>query len=65
MSLAVVPGTLVRYDDWRNMGQWYGEARAHKQITRRFNVSWRNLGRERSPNSREWQVVAIGGPMGR
>lgn len=56
----LVPGSFVRYDDWRNMRQGYGEARAHRELTRRFNITWRNLGDRGSPNSREWQVEAIG-----
>ena len=57
----LVPGTLVRYDDWRNMRQRGGEARAHREITRRFNITWRNLrNRKGELNSREWQVISIG-----
>ena len=57
----IVPGTLVRYDDWRNMRQRHGEARAHREISKRFNITWRNLAPPgHAPNSREWQVVAIG-----
>ena len=52
-------GTLVRYDDWRNMRQRSGEARAHREVTRRFNVTWRNLvSRSGALNSREWEVVS-------
>mmetsp|Transcript_25361 Transcript_25361/g.64437 ORF Transcript_25361/g.64437 Transcript_25361/m.64437 type:complete len:200 (-) Transcript_25361:136-735(-) len=60
----IIPGTLVRYDDWRNMRQRHGEARAHWEVTRNFNITWRNV---ESPdgtlNSREWQVEAIGKPL--
>ena len=57
----LVPGSLVRYDDFRNMGQRNGEARAHRELTRAHRITWQNLGR-RELNSREWQVVAIGDP---
>ena len=57
----LVPGSLVRYDDFRNMRQRNGEARAHRELTRAHRITWRNLGR-RDLNSREWQVVAIGDP---
>ena len=55
----VLPGTtIVRYDDWRNMRQRGGEARAHREVTKRFNVTWRNLAKPgQPPNSREWQVL--------
>ena len=43
------------------MGQRHGEGGAHRQITRQFNVTWRNLGADGRLNSREWQVVAVGG----
>lgn len=62
----IVAGTLVRYDDWRNMRQRHGEARAHRELTRRFNITWSNLaGRDGKPNSREWQVVSVGGRRAR
>lgn len=61
----IVPGTYIRYDDWRNMRQQHGEARAHREITALYNVSWLNLGSAGNPNSREWQVVGVGGPTWR
>ena len=58
----MVPGTLVRYDDWRNIRQRGGEARAHREVSRRFNVTWRNVrAKGGALNSREWQVMSIGG----
>jgi hypothetical protein len=54
------PGTLVRYDDWRSMGQRHGEARAHREVSRRYNITWRNIDSRGSLNSREWEVVSIG-----
>ena len=60
----IVPGTYIRYDDWRNMRQRHGEARAHWEVSSRFNVTWRNLGWKGEANSREWQVESIGGDGG-
>jgi len=56
----VVEGTIIRYDDWRNMHQRHGEARAHGEITKRFNVTWHNLGQPGTMNQREWVVARIG-----
>ena len=63
------PGSFVRYDDWRSIGQPHGEARAHREASLRYNVTWRNLGGgyemgARGLNSREWQVVTVGSPRG-
>jgi hypothetical protein len=62
-------GSFVRYDDWRQIGQLHGEARAHKEASLRYNVTWRNLGGGYEKgvlglNSREWQVVSVGSPHG-
>ena len=51
----IVPGTFVRYDDWRVPWQRYGEAKAHRQLTRRHNITWRALS-----GTKEWEVLAIG-----
>ena len=56
----LVAGTVVRYDDWRNINQRGGEARAHREVTKRYGITWRNLGKNGQRNSREWQVVSIG-----
>lgn len=55
----IVPGTLVRYDDFRQPRQRFGEGRAHREITRKYRITWRNLG-VNGLDSREWQVIAIG-----
>lgn len=55
----IVPGTYIRYDDFRRPQQRFGEGRAHREITRRYRITWRNLG-VTGLNSREWQVLAIG-----
>ncbi len=57
----LVPGTLVRYDDFRRIKQRHGEGRAHRELTRRYRITWENLG-HKELNSREWRVVAIGDP---
>ena len=55
-SNLIVPGTLVRYDDWHVIPRpTWGEMKAHDEITKEFNVVWRSLGR---PN--EFEVVSIG-----
>ena len=53
------PGSLVRYDDWRQIGQRHGEARAHHEVSQKYNVTWRNVG-VRGINCREWQVLSVG-----
>jgi len=51
----IVPGTFVRYDDWRQPRQKYGEARAHRELTREHNITWRAVS-----GTKEWEVLAIG-----
>lgn len=51
----LVPGTYLRYDDWRGEWQTYGEAQAHHELTRRHNLTWINLG-----STREWRLVHVG-----
>ena len=41
-SNLLVPGTLVRYDDWKEDPSW-GETRGHAEITRRFGLVWKNI----------------------
>ena len=49
----IVPGTLVRYDDWPGdlaakggeHGALWGQSLAHIQATRRFRVEWRRVSR--------------------
>jgi len=38
----LVPGSLVRYDDWKDDKSW-GETRAHEELTRRYHVKWRHI----------------------
>jgi hypothetical protein len=38
----LVPGSLVRYDDWKEDEAW-GEARAHKELTAEYQVEWRTI----------------------
>ena len=38
---AVMPGSFVRYDDWRASWQQYGEGKAHRELTLRHNITWR------------------------
>lgn len=57
----IVPGTFIRYDDFRSPGQRHGEGRAHREITRKYKITWRNMG-VKALDSREWQVLAIGPP---
>lgn len=64
----LVPGSFVRFDDWRQRGDLHGEARAFREVSVRYNVSWRNLGRQTGHeafNTREWQVVSVGDPQQR
>ena len=51
----LVPGSFVRYDDWRASWQQYGEGKAHRELTLRHNITWRCLS-----GTKEWEVLAIG-----
>ena len=57
------PGSFVRYDDWRNIGQRHGEARAHREVSQLYNVTWQNVRRPGAAgiNVREWRVLSVGG----
>lgn len=39
----LVVGSLVGYDDWPAGGRAGGEQRAHREITRKFGLQWRNI----------------------
>ena len=55
-SNLIVPGTLLRYDDWHVIHQpTWGEMKAHDEITKEFNVVWKTV---EWPN--EFEVVSIG-----
>ena len=45
-------GTLIRYDDWNKGDPSWGEARAHKEISEEFDVTFRSF----SPN--EFEVTS-------
>jgi hypothetical protein len=62
-SHLIVPSTFVRYDDWPTInatsgpaagGTDYGEAKAHRLITAKYRVQWKEVARGAH------QVVAIG-----
>ena len=38
----IIPGTLVRYDDWNAKTTW-GETRAHMELAKQFGLEWRNI----------------------
>jgi hypothetical protein len=57
----MVPGTLLRYDDWHDLPNGtplWGEMKAHAEITKRFRVTWVPL--NRSYRKSEFQVHSIG-----
>jgi len=54
-SRLLVPGSFVRYDDWRTRWQDWGEALAHRTVTREHNITWLNVA-----GTKEWKVLAIG-----
>ena len=62
------PGTLVRYDDWKDGRDDWGEMKAHREITDEFDVVWRQVdsrwGVKRpnphNPFSRSFEVMSIG-----
>lgn len=60
----IVPSTIVRYDDWPRIWathgpakgtNMYGQARAHYEISLKYGVRWKLVGRQGS-----LQVVSIG-----
>ena len=57
-----VRGMLLRYDDWLRgwesdpIKQQWGELRAHAEITRRFELRWRNI------SHNEYELMHIGAP---
>ena len=56
----LIPGSYVRYDDWRKRYQNWGEAPAHHALTREHNITWINVA-----GTKEWKVLAIGDYDGR
>ncbi|KAL1527764.1 hypothetical protein AB1Y20_009149 [Prymnesium parvum] len=54
-SQLLMPGlSYVRYDDWRREGQSWGEAAAHRHITKRYGLTWRRI------SMKEYQLLSIG-----
>ena len=41
-SHLLVPGSLLRYDDWKGDASW-GESRAHMELTNKFKLKWKNI----------------------
>lgn len=41
-SRLMVPGTLLRYDDWKGHISW-GETRAHLEMTIKYGLTWNNI----------------------
>jgi hypothetical protein len=79
-SRLLVPGSLVRYDDWQHGtttgadGSSWGEPKAHMEATREFGVRWQALSCERRcPPKRdaavscrlcEYKVLSVRGRTG-
>ena len=49
LSELLVPGSVVRYDDWHSPPFWgplHGQALAHETITRQWGLTWKPWGRD-------------------
>jgi hypothetical protein len=62
----IVPGTLVRYDDWHNNSPGWGEMKAHDEISADFQVKWLDVGEPDvqagrwTKHDKTYEVLSIG-----
>ena len=55
----LVPGSLVRYDDWKDDESW-GETRAHKELESKYDVEWRLISHVEHSYA-EFELIKCGG----
>ena len=68
----IIESTIVRYDDWpdpnssdvnsHNYAAEYGEARAHREITKKYQIIWKHLRGYGRTSKYTYQVKSIGKP---
>lgn len=60
----LVPGSLVRYDDWPRIhdpsGKPWGQRLAHIEVTKEFGVVWKLIVRSSSRSAPVYEIVQVG-----